>query len=163
MRLTPHTVTQDSVFGNKKLNCGPQSKPCGKVCIPKDNQCRASWNKPVKAATGAAALVGAGVVGTALFHPRERVRTSAQKLIDPVLQGGFAINNIARGDLPAAANNIAHAALLGGDIGKNVRSLAAGYGTDIKAGYNKAKEAYFKFRHHRQAKKDSIWANGFEP
>ena len=42
-------LTRNDVFiGNKKLNCGPNSKPCGNACIPKDHQCRASWNKPVK-------------------------------------------------------------------------------------------------------------------
>lgn len=46
-RLEPGRTRSDVFIGNKKLNCGPGSKPCGNTCIPKDHKCRASWNKPI--------------------------------------------------------------------------------------------------------------------
>lgn len=164
MTLTPATLRGDAFIGNKKLNCGPGSKPCGNACIPKDHKCRASWNKPVKVAAGAAALTGAAIVGTAFLHPREGMRSAARQVIDPALQTGFGIGNVARGNWAGAAKNAANVAATGQGMGRNLRTLAQGYGTDIKGLYNKGREAAFKARHHRPAKRrDSIWAEGFEP
>ena len=98
MTLTPLTVSADAFIGNKKLNCGPNSKPCGNACIPKDHKCRASWNKPVKVAAGAAAITGAALVGTALFHPRANMRRAAGEVINPITQAGFGAANAAVGN-----------------------------------------------------------------
>lgn len=164
MTSTLTSPRTDVFIGNKKLKCGPTSKPCGNACIPKSNKCRASWNKPVKLAAGAAALTAATVVGTAVFHPREKMRTAARNTIEPAAQIGFGIANLAQGNIVGAAKNAANAALLGKNLGRNTRTLAKGYGSDIKNLYNKGREAAFKARHHRQAKRgDSIWAEGFAP
>lgn len=157
------TLTRNDVFiGNKKLNCGPNSKPCGNACIPKDHQCRASWNKPVKVVAGAAALTGAAIVGTAFLHPRASMRSAARQTIEPALQTGFAVGNIARGNWTGAAKNAANVAATGQGLGRNVSTLAKGYGTDIKNAVNRGRNAAFKMRYHRPAKRrDSIWAEGF--
>lgn len=40
MSLTPASIRTDRIVGNnRKLNCGPGSKPCGNACIPKAHQC----------------------------------------------------------------------------------------------------------------------------
>lgn len=164
MTLTPSTLRADAFIGNKRLNCGPGSKPCGNACIPKDNKCRASWNKPVKLAAGTAAVVGAGLVGTALFHPRANMRRAAGEMFEPITQAGFGAANAAGGNWPGAAKNFANAALSGRNFGKNARTVAEGYGTDIRNTVNSARNAYFKWRHHRPAgRRDSIWATGFAP
>jgi len=157
------TLTRNDVFiGNKKLNCGPNSKPCGNACIPKDHQCRASWNKPVKVAAGAAALTGAAVVGTAFLHPRASMRNAARQTVEPALQAGFAVGNVSRGNWVGAAKNAANVAATGQNLSRNLRTLAQGYGTDIKSAANRARKAAFKMRYHRPAKRrDSIWADGF--
>lgn len=157
--------TRNDVFiGNKKLNCGPNSKPCGNACIPKDHQCRASWNKPVKLAAGAAALTGAAIVGTAFLHPRSSMRSAARQTIEPALQTGFAVGNAARGNWAGAAKNAANVAATGQGMGRNLSTLGKGYASDIKALYNKGRNAAFKAKHHRSAKRrDSIWAEGFSP
>jgi hypothetical protein len=158
-------LTRNDVFiGNKKLNCGPNSKPCGNACIPKDHKCRASWNKPVKLAAGAAALTGAAIVGTAFLHPRSGMRAAARQTIEPALQTGFAVGNVARGNWVGAAKNAANVAATGQNIGSNLRILGKGYASDIKSIYNKGRNAAFKARHHRPAKRrDSIYAAGFSP
>lgn len=165
MTLTPTTIRTDAFLGNnKKLKCGPGSKPCGNACIPKGHKCRASWNKPVKVAAGAAALTGAAIVGTAFLHPREGMRGAARSIIEPVSQAGFGVGNIARGNWASAAKNAANAAASGQGLGRNLKTLAKGYGTDLSTLYNKGKNAAFKARHHRQAgRKDSVWATGFAP
>lgn len=164
MVLTPTLVRGDVFIGNKKLNCGPGSKPCGNACIPKDHKCRASWNKPVKLAAGAAALTGAAIVGTAFLHPRANMRSAARSVIDPTLQTGFGIGNVARGNWAGAAKNAANVAATGQDLGKNLGTLAKGYGTDIKGAVNRGRNAAFKWRNHRPAKRrDSVWAKGFAP
>ena len=155
---------RDAFIGNKKLNCGPGSKPCGNACIPKGHKCRASWNKPVKLAAGAAALTGAAVVGTAFLHPRANMRNAARAVIEPTLQTGFGIGNAARGNWAGAAKNAANVAATGQGMGRNLRTIAEGYGTDIKGAVNRGRNAAFKWRHHRPAKRrDSIWAEGFQP
>lgn len=162
MTLTPQTIRADGLLGNKKLNCGPGSKPCGGACIPKDHKCRASWNKPVKIARNVAVLTGAAVVGTALFHPREKMRNAARNTLEPVLQAGYALGNTARGNFSGATVNVANIGLTAKNLGGNARTLAEGYGTDIRNIYNRGKEAVFKMRHHRPAaKRDSIYATGF--
>lgn len=164
MTLTPSTVRTDVFIGNKKLNCGPGSKPCGNACIPKGHKCRASWNKPVKVAAGAAALTGAAIVGTAFLHPRSGMRSAARQVINPALQTGFGIGNVAQGNWVGAAKNAANVAASSQGLGANLRTLAQGYGTDIRSAANRGRNAYFKWRHHRPAKRrDSIWAEGFEP
>jgi len=164
MTLTPATLRTDAFIGNKKLNCGPSSKPCGNACIPKDHKCRASWNKPVKLAAGAAALTGAAIVGTAFLHPRSGMRAAARSVVEPALQTGFGVGNIARGNWVGAAKNAANVAATGKDMGRNLSTLAKGYGTDIKGIVNRGRNAAFKWRNHRPAKRrDSPWAVGFEP
>lgn len=164
MTLTPATLRTDVFIGNKKLNCGPNSKPCGNACIPKDHKCRASWNKPVKLAAGAAALTGAAIVGTAFLHRRSGMRTAARQTIEPALQTGFAVGNVARGNWAGAAKNAANVAATGQNLGSNLRTLGKGYASDIKSIYNKGRNAAFKARHHRPAKRrDSIYATGFSP
>lgn len=159
MNLTPATIRFD-----RRLNCGPGSKQCGNACIPKSSKCRASWNKPVKALATVGAIAGAGLVGTALFHPRSGMRNAARGMMEPVMQGGFAAGNAARGNWGGAAKNMANAAATSQGIGRNARTVAQGYGTDISNVYNRAKTAVFKWRHHRPAKRrDSPWATGFEP
>lgn len=162
MALTPTSLRADAFIGNKKLNCGPSSKACGNACIPKDHKCRASWNKPVKLAAGAAALTGAAIVGTAFLHPRSGMRKAAREIIEPTLQTGFGIGNVAQGNWVGAAKNAANVAATGRGMGRNLSTLGKGYASDIKNLYNKGREAAFKARHHRPAKRrDSIWAEGF--
>lgn len=162
MDLTPSSVRADVFIGNKKLNCGPGSKACGNACIPKDHKCRASWNKPVKLAAGAAALTGAAIVGTAFLHPRSGMRKAAREIIEPTLQTGFAAGNVARGNWTGAAKNAANVAATGQGLGRNMKTLAEGYGTDIKSLTNRARNAAFKARYHRPAKRrDTVWAEGF--
>jgi hypothetical protein len=164
MALSPATLRTDAFIGNKKLNCGPSSKPCGNACIPKDHKCRASWNKPVKVAAGAAALTGAAIVGTAFLHPRSGMRAAARAVIEPALQTGFGVGNVARGNWVGAAKNAANVAATGQGMGRNLSTLAKGYGTDIKGIVNRGRNAAFKWRNHRPAKRrDSIWATGFAP
>lgn len=153
MALTPSTVRRDAFIGNKKLNCGPGSKPCGNACIPKGHKCRASWNKPIKLAAGAAALTGAAIVGTAFLHPRANMRNAARAVIEPTLQAGFGIGNVARGNWAGAAKNTANVAATGQGMGRNLRTIAEGYGTDIKGAVNRGRNAAFKWRHHRPAKR----------
>tara|TARA_R110000772_G_scaffold168841_1_gene280600 strand:+ start:3345 stop:3815 length:471 start_codon:yes stop_codon:yes gene_type:complete len=156
MTLTPSTLRTDAFIGNKKLNCGPGSKPCGNACIPKDHKCRASWNKPVKLAAGAAALTGAAIVGTAFLHPRSGMRAAARAVIEPALQTGFGVGNVARGNWVGAAKNAANVAATGQGMGRNLSTLAKGYGTDIKGIVKRARNAAFK-------RTDSPWAMGFAP
>ena len=156
MSLTPATLRTDAFIGNKKLNCGPSSKPCGNACIPKDHKCRASWNKPVKLAAGAAALTGAAIVGTAFLHPRSGMRAAARAVIEPALQTGFGVGNVARGNWVGAAKNAANVAATGQGMGRNLSTLAKGYGTDIKGIVKRARNTAFKRR-------DSVWATGFAP
>jgi hypothetical protein len=171
MTLTPATIRADVFVGNKKLNCGSGSKPCGNACIPKDHKCRASWNKPVKAAAALGAAAGVGLVATAFLHKREGMRSAARASIEPLAQAGFATGNAARGNWTGAAKNVANVAMTGRDLPKNLKTVAQGYGTDIKNLVNRGRNASFKSRHHRQAKGgrvpglnyDSIWAQGFEP
>jgi hypothetical protein len=143
----------DKWIGNKDLNCGPGSKPCGNACIPKDHKCRASWNKPVKALKAAAVIGGVGLVGTAILHPRSGMRQAARGLMEPVMHGGFALGNVARGNFTGAAANVSNAGLSAGNFKQNATSLAKGYGTDIRNAGNRIKAAAFKWKHHRPAKR----------
>lgn len=162
MTLTPATLRRDAFIGNKKLNCGPGSKACGNACIPKDHKCRASWNKPVKVAAGAAALTGAAIVGTAFLHPRSGMRQAAREVINPALQAGFGLGNVAQGNWVGAAKNAANVAASSQGLGHNLRTLAQGYGTDLRSAANRGRNAAFKWRHHRPAKRrDSVYAAGF--
>ena len=136
---------------DRKPQCGPGSKPCGNACIPQDRKCRASWNKPVKAVAAIGGVAAAGLVGTALFHPRSNMRSAARGMIEPVLQGGFAAGNVARGNWGGAAKNVAYAGMAAEGFGRNARTVAAGYGTDIRNAKNRAKTAWFRWRHHRPA------------
>jgi hypothetical protein len=168
MTLTPSSIKpvqqrSDVFIGSKKLNCGPGSKPCGNVCIPKDHKCRASWNKPVKVAAGAAALTGAAIVGTAFLHPRSGMRNAARQIIQPAMEAGFGLGNVALGNWVGAAKNAANFAATSQGFGSNMRSLAEGYGTDIKGAVNRGRNAVHRWRYHRPARRDSIWAEGFEP
>lgn len=144
---------KDAWVGNdKKLKCGPGSKPCGNACIPKNHKCRASWNKPVKALKAGAALAGVGLVGTALFHKRANMRAAAAGLGEPVMHGGFALGNIALGNKAQAAKNAVNAMMSAKNFKKNVVTLGKGYGQDVSSAYAAAKKVVFKARHHRQAK-----------
>lgn len=144
---------KDAFVGNdKKLKCGPNSKPCGNACIPKNHRCRASWNKPVKALKAGAVIAGAGLVGTALFHKRANMRAAAAGLGEPVMHGGFALGNIAMGNRAQAAKNAANAMSSAQNFRKNVTTLRKGYGQDVGSVYAAAKRAVFKARHHRQAR-----------
>lgn len=163
MTLTPTTIRLDFIARRTRLNCGPNSKPCGNACIPKDRKCRASWNKPVKLAAGTAAVLGAGLVGTALFHPRTGMRSAAHGLIDPVVQAGHGLGNIARGRYSAAAVNAANIASSGRNFGRNARTVAEGYGTDIGNAYNAGKTVVFKWRHHRPAARGDAMSSGLTP
>jgi|LauGreDrversion4_2_1035121.scaffolds.fasta_scaffold33169_4 hypothetical protein len=156
MTLTPATLRADVFVGNKKLNCGSTSKACGNACIPRDHQCRASWNKPVKLAAGAAALTGAAIVGTAFLHPRSGMRAAARAVVEPALQAGFGVGNVARGNWSGAAKNAANVAATGEGMGRNLSTLAKGYGTDIKGFVNRGRNAASKRR-------DSVYADGFSP
>lgn len=149
MALTPAALRKDAFIGNKKLKCGPGSKPCGNACIPKDNKCRASWNKPVKVAAGVAALTGAAILGTAFLHPRANMRRAASEVLEPALETGFGLGNVARGNWVGAANNAARVAVSGRNVGRNLSTLAQGYGTDIKNVVNHVKTVGFKSRHHK--------------
>lgn len=164
MSLTPATVRQDRFIGNKKLNCGPGSKPCGGACIPKGNKCRASWNKPVKAAAAVAGATTLGLVATGLFHKRAPMRQAAWGTMEPAMQAGFAMGNIARGNPGGAAKNVANVFMSSQNLGPNLRTLKEGYGQDLRWLHGKAKEAAFKAKHHRPAKKrrdSDFWADGF--
>lgn len=166
MTLTAAQLRTDRMVGNnKQLKCGPESKPCGNACIPKNHKCRASWNKPVKLVAGAAALTGAALVGTAFLHPRAGMRSAARAVIEPVVQAGFGAGNVARGNFVGAAKNMANVAATGQGLGRNLRTVAQGYGTDIRNGVNRVRGAAFKWKHHRPAKKrrDAVWAVGFSP
>ena len=171
VNLTPATVRADAFIGNKKLNCGPGSKACGNACIPKDNKCRASWNKPVKVAATVGAVAGVGLVATAFLYNRSGMRSAAQASIEPLAQAGFAAGNIARGNFAGAAKNAANVAMTGRELPKNLKYLAKGYGTDLQNVVNRGRSAAFKARYQRQAKGgrvpglnyDSVWAQGFEP
>ena len=144
---------KDAFVGNdKKLKCGPNSKPCGNACIPKNHRCRASWNKPVKALKAGAVIAGAGLVGTALFHKRANMRAAAAGLGEPVMHGGFALGNIAMGNRAQAAKNAANAVMSAKNFKRNVTTLGKGYGQDVGSVYAAAKRAVFKARHHRQAR-----------
>lgn len=125
-----------------QLECGPDSKRCGKACIPKWKKCRASWNKPVKLAAGAAALTGAVVAGTAFFHPRSEMRRAAASTLEPLLQSGFALGNTARGNTTGAVKNVVNAATSGQDLGKNAKTLARGYGEDLTNVYKRTKSLF---------------------
>jgi len=152
----------DVFIGNKKLNCGPTSKPCGNACIPKSHTCRASWNKPVKVAAGAAALTGAAIVATAFLHPRSSMRSAARRTIEPALQTGFGIGNIARGNWVGAAKNAANVASSSRGLGLDLNTLRKGYGADIKSAINRGRNTAFRMRYHRRAKRrDSVYASGF--
>lgn len=92
------------------------------------------------------------------------MRTAARQTIEPALQTGFAVGNVARGNWAGAAKNAANVAATGQNIGNNLRTLGKGYASDIKSIYNKGRNAAFKARHHRPAKRrDSIYATGFSP
>ena len=162
MTLTPASFRLDAFVGNKKLNCGPGSKPCGNACIPKDHKCRASWNKPIKVAAGAAAITGAALVGTAFLHPRSGMRSAAREVIQPALEAGFGLNNVTRGNWGGAAKNAANFVATGKGFGRNLKTIAEGYGTDIRNVTNRAKDAHFKWRYHRPVKRiDTVYASGF--
>jgi hypothetical protein len=171
MALTPALVRSDRFLGNKKLNCGPGSKPCGNACIPRNHKCRASWNKPVKAAATVGAIGGAALLGTALLHPRPNMRRAAMGMVEPIRQGAYAAGNAARGNWGGAAMNMANMAASSQGLGRNARTVVSGYGADIQNLYRRGKEAAFKAKNHRQAKGgrvpglnyDSVWASGFAP
>jgi hypothetical protein len=92
------------------------------------------------------------------------MRSAARAVIDPTLQTGFGVGNVARGNWAGAAKNAANVAATGQDLGKNLGTLAKGYGTDIKGAVNRGRNAAFKWRNHRPAKRrDSVWAEGFAP
>lgn len=163
MTLTPAAVHTDAFIGNKKLNCGPGSKPCGNACIPKDHKCRASWNKPVKLAAAAATLTAAGVGATALFHKRAEMRQAARELAFPAINTAFAAGNIARGNIASAAANMYHAAEGARNVKENINTLARGYGSDIRGLVNRGREAVYKWKHHRPAaKRRDTYARGFK-
>jgi len=168
MTITTGDLRNDRLFGNnKKLKCGPTSKPCGNACIPKAHKCRASWNKPVKAAAGALTVAGVGLTATMFLHPRAKARKAAAGLVAPVVNAGFGLGNMATGNQAGAAKNFADAALSGRNFGKNVKSLAHEYGVDIANAKGRVRNIWFKHRNHKQAKSggfkfDSpIWAEGF--
>ena len=89
------------------------------------------------------------------------MRKAAQGMFDPVVQTGFGASNAAQGNWTGAARNMSNAARSSRNFGRNARTVAEGYGTDIKSAFNKARNAVFKWQHHRAAKRDSIWAEGF--
>jgi hypothetical protein len=159
MAITPSSIRADAFIGNKKLNCGPNSKPCGNVCIPRSHKCRASWNKPVKAAAAIGAAAGVGLVATAFLHKRPGMRSAARASIEPLAQAGFAAGNVARGNWTGAAKNVANVGMTGRDLPKNLKTVAQGYGTDIKNLVNRGRNAAFKAKHHRQATRsaDFTW------
>ena len=134
--LTAGHFRKDWIGNSRKQKCGPKSKPCGKACIPKNHKCRASWNKPVKAAALTTAVVGGAVAVTAIAHPQKSVRWAAQSLAKPLLHGGFAAGNAARGNLVGAANNFRDAVLSGRNFKRNLSKVARAYGTAIKGGFN---------------------------
>jgi len=91
------------------------------------------------------------------------MRQAAREVIEPTLQAGFAAGNVARGNWPGAAINIANVAATGRNMGRNLRTLSEGYGTDIRGLVNRARGTAFKLRYHRPAKRrDSVFAPGFE-
>lgn len=147
------TLRADRFIGNNnKLKCGPTSKPCGDACIPKNHKCRASWNKPVKAVKIGLTAGAVGLVATALIHPRTAMRGAARGLVEPLTNAGFGVGNIARGNQVQAAKNFADAALSAKNLKKNLNTLRVGYGQDVRNLGNRAKEAHFKWKHHRPAK-----------
>ena len=92
------------------------------------------------------------------------MRAAARAVIEPALQTGFGVGNVARGNCVGAAKNAANVAATGQGMGRNLSTLAKGYGTDIKGIVNRGRNAAFKWRNHRPAKRrDSIWAEGFAP
>ena len=127
-----------------QLKCGPESKRCGNACIPKWKKCRASWNKPVKALAGAAALTGAAVAGTALFHRRSEMRNAARGMMNPIVQTGFAAGNLARGNTPGAANNAVNVAASAEGFGGNAKTVVQGYGKDLKNLHKRGKQIFSK-------------------
>ncbi len=127
-----------------RLECGPESKRCGNACIPKWKKCRASWNKPVKALAGAAALTGAGIAATAIFHPRSEMRKAARGMVEPLVQTGFAAGNMARGNTPGAAKNVANVATSAENFGKNTKTVVQGYGEDLNNLYKRGKNLFSK-------------------
>lgn len=147
------TLRADRFLGNnRKLNCGPGSKPCGDACIPKNNKCRASWNKPVKAARIGLTAGAVGLVATALIHPRSGMQSAARGLIEPMMHTGFGVGNMALGKPVQAAKNFSDAALSANNFKSNVNTLRVGYGQDVRNLAGRAKEAHFKWKHHRKAK-----------
>jgi hypothetical protein len=155
--LTPSTVRNDRLFGNnKKLKCGPGSKPCGNACIPKNHKCRASWNKPVKLAAGVLGVGAVGIGATALFHKDPKMRAAAAGVVEPVSQIAFGVGNAARGNYTGTLSNLGKAAIAGQNLGPNLRTLGEGYkrgaGNMWNQARGKAKEAGFKAKHHRPAK-----------
>ena len=151
--LTADHFRDDAFIGsNKKLKCGGTSKPCGNACIPKKHKCRANWNKPVKAAAAAGALTAVAVGATALFHRRASARNAARAVVSPLTEVGFGVGNVARGNFAGAAKNALNFSITGKDFGKNAKNLAREYGTDIRAGKNRLKSAWFKYKNHRGAK-----------
>ena len=92
------------------------------------------------------------------------MRKAAREIIEPTLQTGFGVGNIARGNWTGAAKNAANVATTGQGLGRNLSTIGKGYASDIKSLYNKGREAAFKAQHHRPAKRrDSVWAEGFAP
>lgn len=153
MALSAADFRNDLLVGNnKKLKCGPTSKPCGNACIPKGHKCRASWNKPIKAAAAVGGAAAVGITATAFFHPRARARNAARGMVEPAMQAGFGVGNIARGNRVGAAKNFLNVAVTGKDLGKNARTLAQEYGTDLKSAKNLIRNRFFKAKHHRRAK-----------
>lgn len=142
----------DAARLDRKLNCGTGSKQCGNACIPKGNKCRASWNKPVKAAAFTAGAAGLGLVGTAFLHKRQSMRNAARQVIEPVTQAGFAAGNLARGNKAGAMKNMANMISTSRGAGKNLKFVAKGYGRDLKYALELGKNRYFKARYHKRAK-----------
>lgn len=143
----------DRILGNNsKLRCGPGSKPCGEACIPKNHKCRASWNKPVMAVKVGLTAGAVGLVATALIHPRSAMKNAARGLVEPLTHTGFGVGNIARGNGVQAAKNFADAALSAKNLKGNLNTLRKGYSQDIRNLGYRAKEAHFKWKHHRKAK-----------
>lgn len=147
------TLRADRFLGNnRKLNCGPGSKPCGEACIPKNHKCRASWNKPVTAAKVGLTAGLVGLVATSLIHPRSTMRNAARGLVEPVTHSGFGIGNIASGNPIRAAKNFSDAAMAAQNFRGNVNTLRVGYSQDIRNLSGRVKEAHFKWKNHRKAK-----------
>jgi len=142
----------DAARLDRKLNCGTGSKQCGNACIPKGNKCRASWNKPVKAAAVTAGAAGLGLVGTAFLHKRQGMRHAARQAVEPITQAGFAAGNLARGNKTGAMKNMANVLRSSRGVGKDLKFIARGYGRDLKSALELGKNRYFKARYHKRAK-----------